>query len=369
MQDAVPPRASYEHRPGRWVADPSWPSPNVAQHAVDLSPDRTAVVGPVGESAGNPPACTPIAEALQVGSAQAHGVTGGGRSCSYATSFDLAIDQRHDDAFALCFDSAPLSEGIEILGIPEAALDLAADRQHALVAVRVCDVAPDGTSTLVTRGVLNLTHRDSHEHPEPLEPHCRYAVRFPLHAIGYAIPAGHRIRVAITPTCWPLVWPSPEPVTLSVHPGASRVLLPVRETGATVEFPYPEPEQAKFDHEPLGGAERGTISRDLASGTVTVTYEGGGGFTVPSDSGAEMRYQPWERDIFQVSDADPLSARSIADRRLEIERGDWHARADAHAEMTADEENFHISTRVTTYSDSEQLFDRTWSYSIPRDHV
>ena len=35
--------------------------------------------------------------------------------------------------------------------------------------MRLCDVAPDGASTLVTRGSLNLTHRDSHEHPRPLD--------------------------------------------------------------------------------------------------------------------------------------------------------------------------------------------------------
>ena len=42
------------------------------------------------------------------------------------------------------------------------------------VCVRLCEVFPDGTSTLVTRALLNLTHRESDEHPAPLVPGERF---------------------------------------------------------------------------------------------------------------------------------------------------------------------------------------------------
>ena len=70
----------------------------------------------------------------------------------------------------------PLPERLEILGFPEVVLTLSADRPRALVCVRLCDVAEDGASLLVTRGLLNLTHRDGHEEPEPLEPGEAYTV-------------------------------------------------------------------------------------------------------------------------------------------------------------------------------------------------
>ncbi len=59
---------------------------------------------------------------------------------------------------------------IEILGVPEVVLHLAVSAPVATAVVRLTDVAPDGTSAQVSAGILNLTHRRSHEHPEPLEP-------------------------------------------------------------------------------------------------------------------------------------------------------------------------------------------------------
>src|SRR5207302_3015972 len=90
-------------------------------------------------------------------------------------------------------------------------------------------LAPTSASTLVTRGLLNLTHRESHAQPTPLEPGIRYTVTVCLDAVAYALPAGHRWRVAVSPTYWPWAWPAPEPVTLSLFSGgASRLTLPVR---------------------------------------------------------------------------------------------------------------------------------------------
>ena len=75
------------------------------------------------------------------------------------------VDQRADDGRSLSFTSEPLPERLELLGNVRVELELESDRPVAQLAARLCDVAPDGTSSLVTRGVLNLTHRDSHEHP------------------------------------------------------------------------------------------------------------------------------------------------------------------------------------------------------------
>ena len=111
--------------------------------------------------------------------------------CAEGGSADLAGDQRADDAVSLTWDFEPLDEPLEILGHPRVVLELEVDRPLALVAVRLCDVAPDGSSLLVTRGVLNLTHRESHERPEPLEPGRRYEIAVPLDVIAHSFAAGH----------------------------------------------------------------------------------------------------------------------------------------------------------------------------------
>src|SRR5690606_36291469 len=130
---------------------------------------------------------------------------------------------------SLTFTSGPLAKPLEILSRPAVTLTLAADQPLALEAVRLCDVAPAGASALVTWGMLNLTHRDSHAQPTPLVPGERYTVTIPLNVIGYKLPAGHRWRVALSPTYWRHAWPSPRPVTLSLLSWTHSYLhLPVR---------------------------------------------------------------------------------------------------------------------------------------------
>ena len=112
------------------------------------------------------------------------------------------------------------------MGAPVVELEIASNRPHAFVVARLCDVAPDGASTRVTYGVLNLTHRDSHEHPEPLEPGRMYRVRIQLNDIAHKFSPGHRIRLALSNSMWPIFWPSPEQVSLTLKGGT--LILPVR---------------------------------------------------------------------------------------------------------------------------------------------
>src|SRR4029453_6957415 len=99
-----------------------------------------------------------------------------GHWCAYGYAPDLPADQRPEDGKSLLFDSPPLDAPGQILGAPVVTLELAAARPQAQVCVRLNDVAPDGASLRVTYGLLNLTHRESHESPTPLQPRQRYRV-------------------------------------------------------------------------------------------------------------------------------------------------------------------------------------------------
>ena len=217
MPEAVPPKIHYTERPGRWFSEASWPTPNVdsrvfflSDHTLDEEPQPEGRIDHLGvQTAGRD----------------------GGEWASFGYLPDWPPDQRNDDGLSISLTSAPSIERLEILGSPLAKLSVAADRPAALISVRLCDVGPTGESTLITRRMLNLTHRDSDEHPKPLEPGKRYDVTVPLGAIAYAVPSGHRLRLAVSPTYWPFAWPSPEPVTLSLFTGeSSRLELPVRST-------------------------------------------------------------------------------------------------------------------------------------------
>src|SRR5450756_2528312 len=132
-------------------------------------------------------------------------------------------DQRADDARSLLCTSPPLERPILVAGIPHARLWLSADQPVAQVAVRLEAVAPDGRSALIARAVRNLTRLDpAAEAPVPLVPGEPVEVDLPLSAAGARIPAGHRLRVAVAGAAFPIAWPTPTPVCLTLHHDVAR---------------------------------------------------------------------------------------------------------------------------------------------------
>ena len=75
-------------------------------------------------------------------------------------------DQRPDDARSACWDTPPLGETNVIVGRPIVTLKLRAEAAQGQIAVRLNHVHPDGASTRITYGVLNLSHRHSAAEPD-----------------------------------------------------------------------------------------------------------------------------------------------------------------------------------------------------------
>jgi uncharacterized protein len=140
----------------------------------------------------------------------------------WATGLGLPQDQRPDDDRSLCFATAPLAEAIQIIGSGEAVLRVAAEHgDDANVVVKLCDVGPDGFSTLITTGWLRASHRESHEHPEPLPAGEFVELRIPLWATAYRVAAGHRLQLSIALSDFPRIWPVPSNARLRVAAGGA----------------------------------------------------------------------------------------------------------------------------------------------------
>src|SRR5690625_1352205 len=152
----------------------------------------------------------------------------GGKWCSYNAPPDMPYDQREEDGGAMVFDSAPLAERLELLGQPLLELNIAADQQVAMVAVRLSDVAPDDAATRVSYGLLNLNHYAGSDNPQLLTPGEKHRVTVPLNGLAQSFPSRNRIRLSISTSYWPVVWPPPHPVRLTVDPNDSALILPVR---------------------------------------------------------------------------------------------------------------------------------------------
>ncbi|HKJ95733.1 MAG TPA: CocE/NonD family hydrolase [Gammaproteobacteria bacterium] len=359
IQDSAPPRGRYETRPGRWSAEPSWPSPNVSVHRMYPGSDG-ALAGEGGAGDTTPRSiCSPLA----TGSAA-------GKWCSYAVPGDLPVDQRGDDAGSLVFETAPLEEPLDILGGAVAELELEADRPAAMIAVRLCDVAPDGAVTRVTYGLLNLTHRNGHAKPEALTPGQRYRVRVDLKHVGQRIAAGHRLRMSLSSTYWPLAWPSPEPVTLTVHTGTSHLELPVCEGTAGVpeeRFAEPRPAPARRASV-IEAPENGWwLHHDLGAGQHVLEVRDGLGVFRLEDTGLLVTRKGTEH--YRVTEGDWASPAGTVRWTTGLAQGEWSVSAETETELTADAHSFHIRATLRGFEDGQLCYEQVWERSIARELV
>jgi hypothetical protein len=343
--------------PGRWVAEPVWP------------PDQPLASAPLfltGDGATSP--SLGAASTLEVATVLHHG-SEGGAWCSYGTPGEAPGDQRTDDARACCFDGGPVAERTEILGFPELRLRVSADRPVAQLVARLCDVAPDGTSRLVSRGVLNLTHRDGHVDPRPLEPGRPVDVTLRLDAAGWSMPAGHRFRLALAPSYWPTIWPAPELVTLTLHCGSGcSLMLPLRaprpEDDALAPFGPAEgtPRIARDILRPPGRSRRLVLDQATRRQTLEVG----------ADSGRirwrslDLETERTGRDTHSIVEGDPLSAEVRCEHRFELARDDWRVRGETDSTMTCDAQRFHVTNRVRAWEGEELVHDRERRFEVPR---
>ena len=272
----------------------------------------------------------------------------------------------------MVFDSQPLSQPLAILGRPAVRLELESDRPLAFVAVRLCDVAEDGASTLITRGLLNLAHRHGHDHPVPLEPGRRELVTIPMKAIGQVVPPGHRLRVAISQAYWPWAWPSPERVTLTVHAGPGCSLeLPVRASwhDEAPPPPFPAPEQAPTPEVATLALEPGDhlVTRSIGDHRSTLVHRYPSYHARFAESGTEIRWR--EPDTFNIDERDPLAARVSCERAVTLSRGEWGVTIEASSTMQADHDHFLVTTELRAFEGSRAIHAAAWSFRISRDHV
>ena len=210
MQESVDPQPYHDQRPGRWVAERSWPPAHIEKRRYYLKPGR------LDRGAAR-------RVALAFSSLQTTGLRAG-EWCAFGAEGDAARSAPRRRPLAHLRHRAARRAHRDP-GAPVVELDLAADEPNALVAIRLNDVQPDGTSALVTYGLLK-SNPSRGLVAEPLEPGAftgqgagRYRPR---------LPAGHRIRIAVSTSYWPIAWPSPEAVILTLRTGNSALYLPVR---------------------------------------------------------------------------------------------------------------------------------------------
>jgi hypothetical protein len=354
MPERVEPGEEPELRVGRWVAEDVWPPR-------DRPPLRLALgAGTLGGE--------PAASELALDGTLAHGADGM-TWLAWGTPADWAADQRAEDGRCLVFDTEPLGERCEILGVPELVVTVVPTATTGQLVARLCDVAPGGSSALVTLGLLNLTHHAGHAEPRPLVPGEPVEVRVPLTAIAHAFAPGHRIRLALAPCYWPWAWPAPGGLELRLRTAGACLDLPQRaprpEDRALPALPPPESAEALAVEQLAPVSVNRSARRESGTGRlesdVDMSYFGS--FRLPDG----LEYGERGSDRFVAHARDPLSAETSSEWEIALGRGDWRTRIEARSSMRADATTFHLTAELRAWDGDELVHDRRFEAAIPRD--
>jgi putative CocE/NonD family hydrolase len=359
-QRSTPPAADRREVRGTWRFEPAWPPERLVPTELELvnadaagsarpgpGPDVLAVRGDVGATAWI--------------------------SCAGNLPWGQSTDQRPDEAQSLTYTWEALEDELEIWGHPRLRVRVASSEPVAYLGAKICDVFPDGTSSLVVRGLLNLAHRDSRENPTPLVPGQIYDVELELEACSWTFERGHRIRLDLAGADWPNAWAPPAAGKLSVDRDASRLVLPVLDGPPPVadapalrlvaETRTAQPTPRTADGPTRDGVVWSVEEDVLARERRAATRYGGDYPAAGALPSMLDRYQ----GVVGVSQIDPGRAYARGEGEFEMRYPEGVCRTLATVAVESDPTAYRVTIELLVTEDGRERQRRTWDRTFPRD--
>jgi putative CocE/NonD family hydrolase len=338
---------------GYWLSFPDLP--RTEESVLTVTGPGTLETGPA----------TPLDQTLRIPDAPYAGVWGG-VWCPANPPRLQASDQRREEPWSLIFSSQPLSADLCVLGYGSVALRARSQREVAQVAIKVCDVAPDGQSTLVTRGVLNLTRREGMADPLPLTPGEAVDVIIPLDNISWVFPAGHMIRLLIAASDWPNVWPPPQEARLellSTHESPISLALPITELndGTPVDLSPPN-----VSHDPGMSQHRDArwlYQYDAIRDVHEVRTESSMSVDVPAKN---LRIEEKHQTEIRVNARDQANASATGSVEFRLDRPSFDVVSRGFIQVSSNRTHFRVIATLEIDVASQPYQRYEWTDSIPR---
>jgi hypothetical protein len=280
----------------------------------------------------------------------------------------LARDLRPDEALSLTYTSAPLAEPLDVIGFPQVVLYVRCSAPVAHLVARLTDVAPDGTSAWVSAGILNLTHRQGHEQPQPLSPDQVYEINLQLKATGYRFLPGHRLRLSVASAYWPVIWPSPYRAMNYLHRGSttpSRLILPVIPPSQQIPVP------PQFKTSPPELIDLGSVSskpavwqitEDVINQSVTVKAYGADAAELPNG----VFLATTELLELTAYHNDPAYARLYNECSYLLKEHGYETHIRSSGTYRSTHTDFHVELQLVVTLNGQLFFQKSWLESIPR---
>ena len=279
----------------------------------------------------------------------------------------LPLEQSADDDRALCFDSAPLVGPVDLLGSATLAVEIARHAQQAQLVCRLCDVAPDGQSCLVTRTVYNLELDPCGDTLAPFYDNrrTRIVIRFPTTA--YRFRHGHRLRLSLAASYWPLIWPVPADPSIRAFTASAELSLPT-EPEAARALSVALPTAVTLPQTPTWTViEAGELARTQAfrrDGLLHSSWQQTPVAVEFADTSTTLRVET--SVSYRLAGQDAERARCAVRYRLTLERPDGIA--DVLSEVTVESSHLTIKLRghLLVHWQDETLAEKRWRYDLPR---
>lgn len=353
IMDAVKPAPRRDFDPGFWIAKDRWEKPDTQNFHVDAH-GRLAS-GVAARASGEVYLRSP----LDTG-------TSSGEFFTLKPDAEMAVDQRADDAGSLVFETAPLKEAFDYLGMPVLRLTVFSDAPLANLCARIVDIHPDGSALRVSFGVLNLAHRNSNEHPEPLVPGEKTEITLVLDACGYRFEPGHKLRLSLSTSYWPMILPPPTDVGLTVDLSSIELAMPELGKAERITMKEPENPSPLPTYDELAPAEtRRSVTRDhSASRTDYRIYEDTGLFAHP---GTGLATRQLREEIWSISDNDPLSMTGQSTWTCDMVRPGWFVRTISTARLACTGDAWVIGADIIAYDGDVLFFEKKFEKVVPRD--
>ncbi|NTZ43267.1 CocE/NonD family hydrolase [Altererythrobacter sp. SALINAS58] len=189
-----------------WQSATQWPPKSARDVTLHLrsSGGANSLYGD-GRLSVDPPRSEEIADRYIYDPANPVQTVGGGDCCNgglvKAGAFDQRLIEARDDV--LVYTSEPLTDAMEVSGFVETVLSVSSDARDTDFAVKLVDVAPDGTAHILGDTILRARYRTGFDNPQLMEAGEVYQVSPTPITISNTFLPGHRIRIEVTSSNFP----------------------------------------------------------------------------------------------------------------------------------------------------------------------
>ncbi|MEL7256960.1 MAG: CocE/NonD family hydrolase [Pseudomonadota bacterium] len=277
----------------------------------------------------------------------------------------LPLEQSEEDARALVFETPPLEEDLFLYGGVEVELNVESPIDRAQICLRLNDVSAEGVSARVGFAVLNLALDENLDAPKTPNGDGPQRFRIRFHSTAYRFKIGHKIRLSLGTSYWPIVWTPPHTESLKVTAG--RFSLPVLTNAPRdLQEPFPTPLDLPIRKafETLAAPRLIRWRETRPNGRIALKWHQPMTSLRFDDIHTTFSYETFADH--QIHPDDSNSAQSVFIHHMTVDRPDGVASVTSRIEATCDADRYFLESGIKVSWAGKGIFERQWSRIIDR---